>query len=197
MACDPEDRPALHTIPAELFQKLQLKEIEPWWLNHGVLEYEPDPSVAHRDGVWTYITTGLSNPWGITPDKADPKSPSGLGIELMMRTEERAPWAIRVLQWLSAMQILQGMGRVQGELVQDGMVVPLFGPIDPSRPDTPVRYLVLVHAIPDCPRHQLASGWFELLLALGITEDDRNAMLADEGERLLEVWQRTNGVTCP
>ena len=195
MGCDPEDRPALATLPAELFNALGLKEVEPWWLNHGILEYPPEPGVAHREGVWTYITTGLSNPWGVQPSEADPKAPSGLGVELMMKTAEQAPWAIRVLQWLAAMQILQGMGRVQGELVQDGMIVPLSGPIDPAHPDTPVQYLVLIHALPDHPRHQLASGWFELLLAVGITKEDRDAMLADNGERLVEVWKRTSGVS--
>jgi hypothetical protein len=197
MGCDPEDRPALHTIPAELFEKLGLAQVEPWWLHHGVLEYPPDTKVPHREGIWTYFTTGLSNPWGMKPSEADPKGPSGLGFELVMRTAEQAPWAIRVLQWLSAMQILQGMGRVEGELVQEGMVIPLFAPIDPQRPSTPIQFLVLVHAVPDQPRHQLPSGWTELLLAIGVDQADRDAMLADEGERLVEVWQRTLGVTRP
>lgn len=196
MGCDPEDRPALYTLPEELFQRLGLKEIEPWWLHHGVLEYPPN-AAAGRLGIWTYMTTGLSNPWGVRPEEAKRDEPSGLGLELMMRTESQAPWAISVLQWLCAMQILQGMGRVQGELVQDGMIIPLGAPVDPQSPETPIRYLVLVHFDANRTRFQLASGWFELLLAVGVEEEDRNRMLSDDGEHLVGVWRRTEGITRP
>src|SRR5690606_15447170 len=69
----------------------QVSEIDPAWKSFGVRVAPPDENRP----VWTYVTSGLSNPFTVGPgDAFDPEGPSGIGYELVIHTPEEARWPI-------------------------------------------------------------------------------------------------------
>src|SRR5690606_9840514 len=69
----------------------QVSEIDPAWKSSGVRVAPPDETRP----VWTYVTSGLSNPFTVGPgDAFDPEGPSGIGYELVIHTPEEARWPI-------------------------------------------------------------------------------------------------------
>jgi hypothetical protein len=159
--------PHVHTIPPQLFSQIGFnREPDPRWLVHGVFEIAPTEKLPW----WTYVTTALSNPWGQDPATINPEEPSGLGFELLMHTPAQAAWAIQVLHWLMAINILAGSGLLQGETVFAGARVPLHTSIDPRVPDSPVRNLLIADASHLVAGFKLPSGTVDLLLCLGITD---------------------------
>ncbi len=161
--------PHVHTIPPELFQRLghQAKP-DPRWLVHGVFEVSPTEKLPY----WSYITTALSNPWGEDPATVNKAEPSGLGFELLMHTPVAAPWAIQVLHWLMAVNILAASGLLQGETVCAGGRIPLHTSIDPQRPASLIKNLIIVEAEHLTPQFELPSGTVDLLLCLGVTDSE-------------------------
>ena len=157
----------IHTLPRELFEKLGLKDIDPRWLVHGVFECPPTSQRSH----WVYITSCLSNPWGVGPDAVDPKKASGLGFELMMETPQQVGWGIQVLQWLMAMQILAASGILQGELLQEYDTVPLQTSIAPGA-DSAIRNLLICSPRSYPAEFELPSGKVKLFLCMGITDSE-------------------------
>jgi len=170
----------IHTIPAVLFERLGQKQIDQRWLTHGVFESPPQP---HRNS-WLYVTSALSNPWGEDPATLKPDQPSGLGLELLLETPRQEKWAIQVLHWLMAVQILAAGGFIQGDIVEPGMRVPLHTSIDPHS-DSAIRHLLIT--LPDAfpPAFDLPSGKVALLLCVGAT-DGENAYARDHGSAKLE-----------
>lgn len=160
--------PQVHTIPPELFQRLGQPKPDQRWLVHGVFEIAP----TEKHPYWTYISTALSNPWGEDPATVDPTKPSGLGFELVMHAPDPSNWAIQVLHWLMAVNILAGSGLLQGDTVSAGARVPLHTSIDPQRPDSPVRSLLILEADHLVPGFKLPSGTVDLLLCLGVTDEE-------------------------
>src|SRR4051812_27672640 len=78
------------------------KEIDPSWLHYAVIEVEP--TEKHAD--WIYVTSALSQPWKAENESdLDQYGLSGLGYEMLLRTPERAGWAVDVLHRLGAYQI--------------------------------------------------------------------------------------------
>lgn len=182
--------PHVHTIPPQLFAQIGLKqEPDPRWLVHGVFEVEPTEKLP----FWTYITTALSNPWGIDPQTADPDKPSGLGFELLMHTPEQSRWAIQVLHWLMAINILAASGMLHGDTVFAGARVPLHTSIDPQRPDSPVRNLLITDASHIIPGFKLPSGTVELLLCLGITDAEMKLAATQTYDETMELL-KSSGV---
>lgn len=150
-----------HTLTEDLFRRIGVEQIEPFWLTHSVLESPPTASRPH----WVYVTSSLSNPWGEGP-AANEETLSGLGFEFVMHTPQQSPWAIRTLQWLMAMQILVASGIVEGQLLEADDRIPLGMPID-SRQSSLNSLVVASH---DPAGFRLASGHVDLLLLLGVTQ---------------------------
>lgn len=176
--------PHVHTIPAQLFAQMGYnREADPRWLVHGVFEVAPTEKLPW----WTYVTTALSNPWGEDPATINPEEPSGLGFELLMHTPEQSKWAIQVLHWLMAINILAGSGLLQGETVFAGARVPLHTSIDPARPDSAVRNLLIAEAEHLVRGFKLPSGTVDLLLCVGITDAEMKLAATQNYDDTIEL----------
>lgn len=160
--------PNVHTIPPELFRNLGFPETDPRWHVHGVFEVPPNDKATY----WTYVTTALSNPWGQDPATAKDTDISGLGIEMVIHTPKQSPWAIQVLHWLMAVNILTASDLLRGEIVSAGGRIPLHTGIDPKNPDSLIRNLVILEADHLVPGFTLPSGTVDLLLCLGLTDSE-------------------------
>ncbi|MGC8625147.1 MAG: suppressor of fused domain protein [Phycisphaerae bacterium] len=172
----------IHTLSASWFQAMGFKEVDPRWLTHGVLVFPPH---AHRDN-WLYVTSGLSNPWGVDPAEIRQDQYSGLGFEFFMQTVKPAPWAIEVLSSLMAMQILAAQELVDGGLLEPFDRVPLGRTIDGSA-ESLVRN-VLILPPEHVPTHaRLHSGVFDLFLCVGITDAEMQFARAQDGPGLQKL----------
>jgi hypothetical protein len=186
--------PGIYTLPASLFDALGHPSPDPRFLTHGVFECPPSPARPH----WLYVTSGMSNPWGDTPDTVSPDRYSGLGYEFTLHTPDRAKWPLHVLHWVMAVQLLTAAGQLQGELLQRFDRIPLGGPIGTkdgqlthlfvTSPDAPVLSPGLsARQPPYPPSFTLASGQVELLLLIGITARENDFAKAQGPEGLLTL----------
>ena len=163
----------IYTLTPKIFAELGETDVDPRHLTIGVLESPPNEQHGH----WLYVTSGLSNPWGDGPGAAEPEALSGLGLELTMHTPAKAPWAIRVLQWLMAVQVLVATGKMEGHLLEYADRVPLGSPLGDST--GALDWLVIAPpeeisadggAAAGYPaRFTLASGHVDLMLVLAVT----------------------------
>lgn len=183
-------------LKAAQFEMMGFPDPDARWLHHGVLTSPPHQG---RPGVWAHVTTALSNPWGDDPRDADPRLPSGLGFEIALMTpmapgnrdspSAPAPWAVGVLHWLMAMQVLAASGRVQGGTLQMGDLVRLHRPIDGEDGRSALRNLAML-PMPGgqgAGKFALPSGTVDVLLAVGITDAEYEMALSAGGNAL---WDR-------
>jgi hypothetical protein len=139
------------------------------WLHYSVIEIAPNEK--HAD--WLYITSAFSQPWKIDdPDKLDRNGYSGVGYELLLRTSDRAGWAVDVLHRLSAYQIGVYYEIMRGKLFQWGDYMPLNGPISPNVPNGKVRGIYATRPRDIEQRFELRSGQVDVLQLVGITGDE-------------------------
>jgi len=142
------------------------QEIDNTWRHYAVIEVAPNEK--HAD--WIYVTSAFSQPWKVeNPAELEPNGSSGYGYELLLRTPERAGWAVDVLHRLSAYQIGVYYERMKGKLFRWHDWMPLNGPINPALPTTPVRGMILTHPRDIDARFDLSSGGVEFLQIVGIT----------------------------
>ena len=107
--------PGIYTLRPENFAQVGAKNVDPRWLHHGVFECPPAGASSHvRRDHWLYVSSGMSNPWGDSPETAKPEGLSGLGFELTLHTREPGRWALELMQWLMAVQLLVASGELQG-----------------------------------------------------------------------------------
>lgn len=152
--------------PHNLIEILGNRPVDPRWLQFAVIEI---PSTPDRPD-WIYVTTAMSNPWNVKDESEfDPEGMSGMGLELMIRTPERANWAVNLLQRLMAYQIGVGYDLMKGRFFSYGDKMPLNGPISPDKPDTLLRGMVLSRPLDLQSQFELPSGKVDLLQILGIT----------------------------
>lgn len=136
------------------------------WLHFAVVEIEPNQK--HSD--WIYVTTALSQPWKIEdPEKLDRNGYSGMGYEMLIRTTERAGWAVDVLHRLMAYQIGVYNELMKGKLFQWEDWMPLNGPISAKQPNSKIRGIVATRPRDFAARFELRSGQVDLLQLVGIT----------------------------
>lgn len=110
--------PRIYLLSNDIFDRMNAKCVDPCWLTHGVFKSPP----SETRNTWTYVTSGMSNPW----ETEEPEAFSGLGVEFVMETDEEADWAIEVLQTLMAYNLLLVSGRVGDfRLLILGTVFPL------------------------------------------------------------------------
>src|SRR5262245_917326 len=102
--------PGIFTLDATTFENVFEASPDPRWLFTGVFECRP--CSKHTDCA--YVAYGLSNPWHQDDPAHSPDQPSWLGIELVFRTTEQGPWAIRLVQRIAAYEFLLAHERFEG-----------------------------------------------------------------------------------
>jgi hypothetical protein len=194
----------LATIPPAAFASLGIDDPDPRFLTHGVFECPPPPTESGRSH-WIYVSSGMSNPWGQTPETVNPADYSGLGYEFTLHTPQQSPWAIRLLHWVMAVQLAIATGRMEGELLQPNDRIHLGGAL-PGNVEgggkglthllvtTPDSAALLAgherssHG-PNYPGHfTLASGRVDFLLLMGMTEREADFARTQGPEALLTLF---------
>ena len=155
-------------LPIESLRAIlgQENEIDEAWLHFAVIEVAPNEK--HAD--WIYVTSAFSQPWKAeSEEELDRNQYSGYGYELLLRTPERAGWAVDVLHRLSAYQIGVYNELMKGKLFQWLDWMPLNGPISSEAPDSAVRGMFITRPRDFEARFELPSGQVDLLQIVGIT----------------------------
>lgn len=143
----------------------------------GVFEIPPSEGKEY----WTYITSGLSNPFGDKPEET-----SGFGCELLIRVPEQSLWAIHLL--FNLMGYVLESKKPFGQ----GHRIPLNSPIVAGS-DSALN-TVLFWPPEGLPHNfQLKSGEVELLEVMGITEDEYQYAKKSSSEAL---YQRLKKLSC-
>ncbi|MGE8209468.1 MAG: suppressor of fused domain protein [Stenotrophomonas rhizophila] len=175
--------PGLYPLDAAVFSTVFGQDsVDPRWLTIGVFECPPTPD---RPG-WAYVSSGLSNPWDET--EADPDSVSGLGMEFLLQTTERAPWALTLVQRFCAYQLLLAAGRMGNHAPLDLWNRMRIGaPIDNA--DSQLQALVFVAAEHLGDIQSLVSGQFRFLQMLPLTLDEHAFGQQHDFETVVEQLQ--------
>ncbi len=163
--------PTVVPVPFDAFRAILGPDaaIKPEWRHYAVIEIAPNE--LHSD--WFYITTAFSQPWKLEkPEELNKDVFSGVGFEMLLRTPERANWAVDVLHRLSAYQIGVAEGLMKGKLFEYGDWMPLNGPIDSAVPDSKVRGIFISRPRDFMARFSLRSGQVDVLQLVGITGDE-------------------------
>ena len=156
----------IFTLDVDTFENVFGKSPDPRWLFTGV--FECPPGSKHTD--WIYVSSGLSNPWEQDEPADSPDQPSWLGVEFVFPTTEQGPWAIQLVQRISAFEILLAHDQFEGqERLRFGDRVPLRSPIVPGSESALTHLLIAPPA--DYPRSfQLESGTVEFVQLVGVSE---------------------------
>lgn len=174
-------------LRAELFHQLGSTDIDPSWLTHAVLESPPQPQRPN----WAYVTTALSNPWGVDPRDLQPGQLSGLGCELVMQAPHQAAWCVRVLQWLAAVNILTARGMLEGQLIEPLDRIALGGPLD-GLPSCRIKNVLICKPEHIPQTFDLESGRVDLLLCVGITDAEMGFAQAQSSDGLLKLLRHND-----
>ena len=164
-----QKRPIFDMLP-EVFAAYGDHEIDPRWLSHGVMEFEPNDDRP----TWLYVTTGYSNPWGQSSDDWDPDGESGAGVEFILETNEQTNWPVTRLQSLLAFDMLAAAGMLgeDSEPLAFHDIMPLNYPVDGSE-DGQIKTMVLV-APEVAEGFQLPSGNVALAQFVGLSDAERD-----------------------
>jgi hypothetical protein len=171
----------IYTLTQQTFAAIGVADPDPRFLFHGV--FECPPSERHAD--WIYVSSGMSNAWGDSPETADPGGYSGLGCEYVLHTSSRQQWAIQILHWLMAVQLAVASGKMEGGLLQRHDRVGIGNGIPTKDGPGLITHLLVcspeeLGMIPDVPRlcypaeFGLATGKVEMLTLVGITSRERD-----------------------
>ena len=134
------------------------EEIDPRWLNYGVIKYPP----TSKRKTWAYVSSGMSNPW----ETDNVQEYSGLGIEFILESNTDDDWGILAVQNVMAFNILLSAGRYGEKPPLDyGQRIPFS--IIPN-----LSHIVLAQPIHFPSRFNLVSGKVDLLQLVGITQDE-------------------------
>jgi hypothetical protein len=177
--------PHISTIPPEFLAGDRIDFKPPaLWLHYGVLQSPPD-SIRN---CWVYVSSGLSNPTLDQCENPLPEGPSGIGFEVVMFTATESAWAVRIIQWVMANQLLTAAGMTTFELMEifDRIHVP--PELRPS-PLSHIDYLFVLPMPPDMHHFELPTGRVELLMLVGVTEAEMKFARAQGGDGLLELLQ--------
>ena len=171
----------IHTITPGLFKNLGIQSVDPRWLTHGILVSPPGKSRLS----WLYVTSGLSNPWGVNPDVVATNEFSGLGFEFLIQTTASATWPIAVLNRLMAIQILIAAGQKEGQLLEPFDRVGLGESIDGGVSELKNLFVAPPEDIPS--RIQTESGLVDMLVCVGISDAELQFARAQDGPGLLQL----------
>ncbi|MCI0570051.1 MAG: suppressor of fused domain protein [Myxococcaceae bacterium] len=153
----------------------EVGEADPAWGAFGVRVSPPSEGIP----VWTYVTSGLSNPFTVAPGgEYSPEGPSGIGYELVIHTPEEARWPIlRLLDMMAynlvCLRAFAPGGRFQVEGTLDGGDSKLTGFVFLPSPLAPEGF-------------QLPSGRVQLLTAVGVTRNEMAFARSNGVDKLLD-----------
>lgn len=163
-----ETGPGIYPLSADIFASTFGRSCDPRWLTIGAFECPP---TADRP-TWAYVSSGLSNPWEEDQAPEDPSTPSGLGVEYVFNTTAQADWAIQLVQYVTAYDLLLTQGSFPGReaiFVGDRIPVQIRDKTDRL---SLIRTVMVVEPEFIPARHRLASGEFCILQLVGITEPE-------------------------
>lgn len=165
----------------EIFERINVKEVDPRWLTHGVFKYPPN----EKRKTWAYVTSGMSNPW----ETESPEVYSGLGIEFLMETENEESWAIDVLQTLMAYNLLLVSGKM-------GDFPPLdYGHRVPLALSENIKAMLFAEPVNYPANFSIKSGKVDLLQVVGITSSELEAAKQSSSEEIkLKLLEVTGGL---
>ena len=161
----------IYVIDPEDFAAFGATAYDPRWLHLGVFVFRP----TEARPSWLYVTSGGSTPWDSAPGEYDSEGYSWLGVELVLEAPDKAEWPIRVLKRLLAFHVLAAHGHFGEKPGLDyGMRLPLGGPITPGTESA--LHFALVAPPPDHYQAtaSLASGKFDFLHVVGISQAERD-----------------------
>lgn len=157
----------VYPLPGSLFKStFGCDAVDPRWLVHGVMKFPPHGERKH----WIYVTSGYSNPWEQEPSEYDPGGESGAGVEFLFQSSEDGPWAVHLLQYLLAYELLVVSGSYpQGHVLLPGSRISLKSPIN-GESECVIRHVVATEpeAVPS--GFALPSGSISFLAFTGATD---------------------------
>ncbi|WNG21426.1 suppressor of fused domain protein [Cystobacter fuscus] len=150
------------------------KELDPNWGPMGVRVAPPTPEYPY----WTYVTSGLSNPFTLAPgEEVQEGAPSGLGYEMVIHTPEEERWPVLRLMDMMAYNL------VCARLFAVGHRYPVEGTLTGG--DSKLNGFVFV-TDPSRPAHfQLESGRVQLLTLVGVTKNEMAFSRSNGMDRLM------------
>ncbi|MGN6369140.1 MAG: suppressor of fused domain protein [Phycisphaerae bacterium] len=147
---------------------------------------------------WLYVSSGMSNPWGDSPETAKPEGLSGLGFELTLHTREPGRWALELVQWLMAVQLLVAGGELQGGILEYDDRVQFRRGKDSGDVSRLLVARPTVELMGYPESFQLASGRVDVMTLVGISEREAEFAKSQNPEGLVtvlrhhEVWPLTS-----
>jgi len=153
----------------------EVQELDPNWGGMGVRVAPPSPDYPY----WTYVTSGLSNPFTVAPgQEIEAGRPSGIGYEMVIHTKEEAQWPVlRLLDMMAYNLVCMRAFAI-------GHRYPVEGTLDGS-PDTKLNGFVFV-TDPSRPSHfELESGKVQLLTLVGVTKNEMAFSRSNGMDKLL------------
>jgi hypothetical protein len=176
----------LYAMQEQMFTgQFGCEQIDPRWLEHGVFKCPPHGTRK----TWLYVSTGLSNPW----ESEELQPFSGFGSELFIETEQEADWAVQVLRWLVAFNIMIVIGKYdQKRILNVDDRIPMA--IEPN-----ITELMVVTPDEYPSSFDLASGKVRLLQVVGITANEANYAQNTNSQELAKnlLSMRSNYTTDP
>ncbi len=130
----------------------------------------------------------MSNPWGDAPDTVQPDAYSGLGFEFTLHTNQRGRWAIELLHWLMAIQLLVAAGELEGGLIEYHDRIKFRAA--PNNSTAEITHLLVLPPEPSLnypTQFQLASGKVDLMLLLAISEREAEFAKTQSPDALLTL----------
>ncbi|MBJ6760469.1 suppressor of fused domain protein [Myxococcaceae bacterium JPH2] len=153
----------------------EVKELDPNWAPMGVRVAPPSPEYPY----WTYVTSGLSNPFTVAPGEEFPDdAPSGLGYEMVIHTPEEARWPVLRLLDMMAYNLVCLRAFALGHRY------PVEGTLDGG--ESKLGGFVFVHDAERPSHFQLPSGKVELLTLVGVTRNEMAFARSNGMNKLLE-----------
>jgi hypothetical protein len=139
----------------------EVEELDPNWGLMGVRVAPPSPEYPY----WTYVTSGLSNPFTVTPgQELQPGAPSGIGYEMVIHTPEEAQWPVLRLLDMMAYNLVCLRAFAMGHRY------PVEGTLDGG--DSKLQGFVFVKDAARPSHFELPSGKVELLTLVGVTKNE-------------------------
>lgn len=169
----------IYVLSPQLFQnQFGCESVDPRWLNQGVFKSRP----SNIRSTWSYVTSGMSNPWEAT----EAEEYSGLGMELVLETKQDEAWAIPLLQSLLAFNILLSVGKYGDR--------PILGRGDriPQTVEPNIGGLILWEPSHFPAEFHLASGKVELVQVIGVTSQELQYAKEHGSSELCEKLQVEN-----
>lgn len=170
------------TLDYDLFS--EALPVIPFWLCLGVFESPPQENRPY----WCYVSSGMSQPWNLeTEEDLEDDDYSFFGFEFVLFTLKKAEWAVKLLKYMMAHQILVGYDRIPGQIYDFGQVVHLgLDPTEGKEDQYTLNNLLISEPRTIDPTFKLKSGRVEWFQIVGVTDSEK-AYLKEHGAEDLVV----------